>query len=66
MEPQIVQTAVNMIREQPKGENIFIEVSGGITYEKFELYAKTGVDGVSMSATITAKAPVEDIKLEFN
>ena len=65
MEPKLVKKAVNMIREQPKGESIFIEASGGITYQKLESYAKTGVDAVSISA-ITAKASVVDIKLEFN
>ena len=64
MNPLMVQKAVKIIRNQPQGENIFIEASGGINYETLEKYAATGVDGVSMSA-ITAQAPVVDIKLDF-
>ena len=64
MNPLMVQKAVKIIRNQPQGENIFIEASGGINYETLETYAATGVDGVSMSA-ITAQAPVVDIKLDF-
>ena len=57
--------AVQIIRDQPDGNSIFIEASGGIDYNNLEEYASAGVDGVSMSA-ITTKAPVPDIKLEFN
>ena len=64
MNPLMVQKAVKIIRNQPQGENIFIEASGGINHETLETYAATGVDGVSMSA-ITAQAPVVDIKLDF-
>ena len=65
MEPRLVRKAVNMIRKQSKDNTIFIEASGNINYKNLEEYAKTGVDGVSMSA-ITAQAPAVDIKLEFN
>ena len=64
MNPLMVQKAVKIIRNQPRGENMFVEASGGINYETLETYAATGVDGVSMSA-ITAQAPVVDIKLDF-
>ena len=64
MNPLMVQKAVKIIRNQPQGENMFVEASGGINYETLEKYAATGVDGVSMSA-ITAQAPVVDIKLDF-
>ena len=64
MNPSMVKKAVKIIRKQPKGNNIFVEASGGINYETLEAYAATGVDGVSMSA-ITAQAPVVDIKLDF-
>ena len=64
MNPLMVQKAVKIIRNQPQGENMFVEASGGINYETLETYAATGVDGVSMSA-ITAQAPVVDIKLDF-
>ena len=65
MSPKKVKKAVQIIRDQPDGNSIFIEASGGIDYNNLEEYASAGVDGVSMSA-ITTKAPVPDIKLEFN
>lgn len=65
MKPEQVKKCVELIREKPNGETFFIEASGGINFETLESYAKTGVDGVSMSA-ITANASSVDIKLEFN
>ena len=65
MSPKKVKKAVQIIRDQPTGNSIFIEASGGIHFNNIEEYASTGVDGVSMSA-ITTKASVPDIKLEFN
>ncbi|MFL2982913.1 MAG: carboxylating nicotinate-nucleotide diphosphorylase [Candidatus Neomarinimicrobiota bacterium] len=60
-----VKDAVSLIRGQKEGEKIFIEASGGIDYSLIESYAWTGVDAVSTSS-ITAKAPVVDIKMDFN
>ncbi len=64
MSPETVKEAVSIIQNQPGGEAIFVEASGGINYNALESYAWTGIDGVSMSA-ITAQAPAVDIKLEF-
>ena len=64
MSPEMVKEAVELIRDRPNGESIFVEASGGIDYATLESYAWTGIDGVSMSA-ITAQASAVDIKLEF-
>lgn len=64
MSPEMVKKAVSIIRNHPGGEDIFIEASGGICYEILELYAWTGIDGVSMSA-ITTQAKAVDINLEI-
>jgi nicotinate-nucleotide pyrophosphorylase (carboxylating) len=64
MSPETVKDAVSIIRNREGGDAIFVEASGGINYNTLESYARTGIDGVSMSA-ITANAPVVDIKLEF-
>lgn len=65
MTPEQVKEAVDIIRNQPNGDAIFVEASGGINFETLESYAWTGIDGVSMSA-ITAQASPVDIKLEFD
>ncbi len=64
MSPDTVKNAVRMIRSRG-GEKIFIEASGGITYDNIEMYASTGVDAISTSALTLHAKPV-DIKLDIH
>lgn len=65
MSPETIAEAVKMVREHPKGGyELFLEASGGITYETLPAYAWTGVNGISVGA-LTTQARNVDIKLEF-
>ena len=70
MEPSKISEAVGMIREYKKagktemGKQTLTEVSGNITLENVEAYAKTGVDRISIGA-ITHSAMALDISLEI-
>jgi nicotinate-nucleotide pyrophosphorylase (carboxylating) len=59
-----VRACVVFIREYPGGEDIFIEASGGINPDNVEVYAQTGVDGLSVGY-LTHSAPFVDIRLEL-
>lgn len=62
MSPPLMTQAVALIRNQ--SERVKIEASGNITLETIRTVAKTGVDFISTSATIT-QAPWLDISLRF-
>lgn len=65
MSPETIKEAVSLVRNHPKGGmEIFLEASGGITYETLPNYAWTGVNGISVGA-LTTRAQNVDIKLEF-
>jgi len=65
MSPATLQTAVQQVREHPlAGMQVFLEASGGITYETLPAYAWSGVNGISVGA-LTTQARNLDIKLEF-
>lgn len=65
MSPETICEAVRRVREHPKGGmQIFLEASGGITYDSLSDYAWTGVNGISVGA-LTTQARNVDIKLEF-
>ncbi len=64
MHPDMVRKCVKSIRSAPNGKNIFIEASGGITYDTLVEYAKTGIDGISVGA-LTHHIVSADIHLVF-
>lgn len=64
MTPAQIREAVEWVRAQPGGTDIFLEASGGITRETLAAYAQTGINGISIGA-LTTQARNVDIKLEF-
>jgi nicotinate-nucleotide pyrophosphorylase len=64
MLPKEVRNAVEFIRTQPNGSDIFIEASGGISLDTLEEYCKTGIDAVSVGA-LTHSFKSSDISLDF-
>ena len=65
MSPETIREAVVRVRQHPDyGMQVFLEASGGITYETLPAYAWTGVNGISVGA-LTTQARNVDIKLEF-
>ncbi len=64
MRPEKIKEAVSLIRKNHKGENIFIEASGGITLNNIIPYLKTGINAISIGA-LTHHAVSKDIKLDF-
>lgn len=64
MPPPIVTEAVRRTRAHPRGRDVWIEASGGITLETIRAYAEAGVDTVSVGA-LTHSAPSVDIALDF-
>ena len=61
MEPEEIKKCIQIIKE--KKENIFIEVSGGITLKSVNKYLIKGVDAISVGAIIH-QAQFKNIKLE--
>ncbi len=64
MKPADVITAVGIVRDFEGGENLPIEVSGGITEETLRSYALTGVDRISIGA-LTRSVRAADISLRY-
>ncbi|MDP6570260.1 MAG: carboxylating nicotinate-nucleotide diphosphorylase [Candidatus Marinimicrobia bacterium] len=64
MERNEIFEAVNLIRNSPRGEEIFIEASGGITLKNLSQYVDTGINAVSVGA-LTHGVKSKDIRLEF-
>lgn len=64
MAPDTIREAVQMVRSHPQHRDLFLEASGGISYERLPDYLWTGVNGISMGA-LTTQARNVDIKLEF-
>ena len=61
MEPEEIKKCIQIVKE--KKENIFIEVSGGITIKSINKYLIKGVDAISVGAIIH-QAQFKNIKLE--
>ena len=59
-----IRLAVSIIRKSKNGNNIFIEVSGGITIENIQPYLATGINAISIGA-LTHQANSKNIHLEF-
>lgn len=64
MPPEIAKQAVDIIRKSKNGNNIFIECSGGITYDNLDGYLKIGIDAVSIGA-LTHSVKAASIHMEF-
>lgn len=56
--------SVELIRKAPKGNDILIESSGGITIATLSDYVKTGINAISIGA-LTHSAKSANIHLEF-
>ena len=63
MQPETMQEAVQLIRSSK--QNIKIEASGNVTLDNLKTIAKTGVDYISTSATITRSRWL-DLSMRFN
>ncbi len=64
MNPETTVRAVELIRETDNGKDLFIESSGGITYETLPGYVTTGVNAISIGA-LTHSVKAADIHVEF-
>ncbi|MAZ68390.1 MAG: nicotinate-nucleotide diphosphorylase (carboxylating) [Candidatus Marinimicrobia bacterium] len=62
--PKKLSEVVDKIRTHPKGKNIYIELSGGITEQTLESFCVLGVDGISMGA-LTHNVKNVDISLDI-
>ena len=62
--PKELTEVVDKIRTHPKGKNIYIELSGGITEQTLESFCILGVDGISMGA-LTHNIKSVDISLDI-
>jgi len=62
--PKELSEVVDKIRTHPKGKNIYIELSGGITEQTLENFCILGVDGISMGA-LTHNVKSVDISLDI-
>ncbi len=64
MSPEQTREAVHLVRSRPRGDEILLESSGGITLQTVRSYAEAGVDLISVGA-LTHSAPAVDISLEM-
>ncbi len=64
MKPEQVRHAVEIIRNHPNGNNMYIETSGGINLSNIEPYLHTGVDGISIGE-LTHSIKAAELHIEF-
>ena len=64
MNRKTILQAVSLIRHSKNGKNVFVEASGGITFENIQQYLDTGINGISIGA-LTHGVISKDIRLEF-
>ena len=62
--PKDLPEAIEFIRNSKRGDQIYIELSGGINKNNIEQYCITGVDGISMGA-LTHNIQSKDISLDL-
>jgi len=62
--PKNLSEAIEIIRSGRRGNQIYIELSGGINKDNLESYCIKGVDGISMGA-LTHNIKSKDIGLDF-
>ncbi len=64
MTAEMVRKAVTLVRAQPGGREIVVEVSGGITLTNVRGFAEAGADWISIGA-LTHSAPAVDVGFEI-
>jgi nicotinate-nucleotide pyrophosphorylase (carboxylating) len=64
MPPDMIKECVLLIRNSEDGENIFIEASGGISFENLSEYVSTGINAISIGA-LTHRIVSANIHLNF-
>ena len=62
--PKILPKTIKHIRSHKNGENIYIELSGGINADNIDQYCIKGVNGISMGA-LTHNIKSKDISLDL-
>ncbi len=62
--PKELSGVVEKIRTHPRGKNIYIELSGGITEQTLDSFCISGVNGISMGA-LTHNIKSVDISLDI-
>jgi len=65
MTPKEVERSVTVLKAKSLRDRVIVEASGGIRRENLAIYAKTGVDVISVGA-ITHSAPAVDMSLEIH
>ncbi len=64
MRAAMVRKAVGLVRARPAGDEILVEVSGGITLANVREFAEAGADWISIGA-LTHSAPAADVSCEI-
>ena len=64
MSPDLVKKAMRMVNDHPNGMDVFVEASGGITFDIIGSYAETGVHAASIGS-LTTKVKNVDLKMEI-
>jgi nicotinate-nucleotide pyrophosphorylase (carboxylating) len=64
MSPQEVTQCVSIVRAEPGGGTLLVEVSGGMTLERAPQYAASGADAISIGS-LTHSAPSLDLGLDL-
>ena len=60
----IVKKAMRIVNDHPNGVDVFVEASGGITFDIIGSYAETGVHAASIGS-LTTKVKNVDLKMEI-
>ena len=63
-DPKVLPETIEYIRSQEKGQNIYIELSGGINSENIHHFCIKGINGISMGA-LTHNIKSKDISLDL-
>ena len=63
-QPETLPGVIQKIRTHPKGANMYVELSGGITADTLEEFCIDGVSGISMGA-LTHNIKSKDISLDI-
>ena len=64
MSPDLVKKAMRMVNDHPNGMDVFVEASGGITFDIIGSYAETGVHAASIGS-LTTKVKNADLRMEI-
>ena len=64
MSPSEIKKSIQYVKAHSNGQRIFMEASGGITLDKLEEYASTGIGAISIGALTTGAKNIS-LKMEF-